>query len=134
MARSAPYPAAMHRSRLHVVLIDSAPEAADAEVAFWAAALGSDPRPEADTPFTVLSPLGSGQVLAHQRLDDGPSRIHLDIETDDVRREVGRLEGHGAVRVGEQDGCVHLRDPAGLLFCVVPVQSDDFDARATTWR
>ncbi len=123
----------MHRSRLHVVLIDSSPEAADAEVAFWAAALGGDPQPEADTPFTVLSALGSGQILAHQRLDDGTSRIHLDIETDDVEREVRRLEGHGAARVGEHDGCIHLRDPAGLVFCVVPVQSDDFEQHATSW-
>jgi Glyoxalase-like domain len=124
----------VHRSRLHVVLIDSAPEAADREVEFWAAALGREPRPETGTPFTTLAPLGSGCLLAHQRLDDGPSRIHLDIESDDTAAEVARLQELGAVRVGEHDGCIHLRDPAGLVFCVVPVQSDDFDQHATTWR
>ena len=36
------------------------------------------------------------------------------------------------MRVGGSDGCVHLRDPAGLIFCVVPVQSDDFEQHATT--
>jgi hypothetical protein len=123
----------MHRSRLHVVLIDSAPEAAEAEVAFWAGALGSDPEPESGTPFTVLAALGGGQLLAHQRLDEGSSRIHLDIETDDTAAEVTRLERLGASRVGEHAGCVHLRDPAGLLFCVVPVQSEDFAERATVW-
>jgi hypothetical protein len=123
----------MHRSRLHVVLIDSPPDVAETEVAFWSGALGRDPVPEAGTPFTVLSPLGSGQVLAHQRLEEGAARIHLDVETDDTEVEVRRLEGLGAARVGEHDGCVHLRDPAGLLFCVVPVQSEDFEEQATVW-
>ncbi len=124
----------MHRSRLHVVLIDSAPEVADAELAFWAAAVGTEPVPEEGTPFSTIAPLGSGKVLAHQRLEDGLSRIHLDIETDDTDAEVRRLEAAGAARVGEYDGCIHLRDPAGLIFCVVPVQSDDFEQQATVWQ
>ncbi len=124
----------MHRSRLHVVLIDSAPEHAAAEVAFWAAALGRAPQEEPGTPFTVLSEIGSGQVLAHQRLDRGASRIHLDIETDDTEAEVARLTGLGATRVGQHGGCVQLRDPAGLILCVVPIQSDDFDQHATVWE
>jgi hypothetical protein len=81
----------------------------------------------------VLAELGPGQVLVHQRLQEGPSRIHLDIETDDIDAEVRRLLGAGAARVGEYDGCVHMRDPAGLIFCVVPVQSDDFEQHATAW-
>jgi hypothetical protein len=123
----------VHRSRLHVVLIDSPPDVADDEVAFWAKALGHTPAPEDGTPFTVLAPLGAGRELAHQRLQEGPSRIHLDVETDDTEAEAGRLLGLGAERVGEYDGCIHLRDPAGLVFCVVPVQSDDFEQHATTW-
>lgn len=124
----------MHRSRLHVVLIDSPPDVAEAEVAFWASALGRKPMPEAGTPFTEVSKFDGGEVLAHQRLEQGVSRIHFDIETDDVAAEVRRLEGLGALTVGGHEGCVHLRDPAGLLFCVVPVQSDDFDQRATAWE
>ena len=123
----------MHRSRLQVVLIDSPPDVAEAEVAFWAAALGHEPTPEVGTPFTEIAPFGNGQVLAHQRLQEGGSRIHLDVETDDPDAEVSRLEKLGAVRVGSSDGVVHLRDPAGLTFCVVPVQSDDFEQHATTW-
>jgi Glyoxalase-like domain len=124
----------MHHSRLHVVLIDSPPDGAEQEVAFWAAALGQEPAAEAGTPFTVLSRLAGGELLAHQRLQDGDARIHFDIETDDPRAEVRRLEALGAVSVGEHDGCVHLRDPAGLIFCVVPVQSEDFEQQATTWE
>jgi hypothetical protein len=116
-----------------VVLIDSPADVADEEVAFWSSALGSTPEPEVGTPFTTLAPLGSGRLLAHQRLENGPARLHLDVETDDTEAEVRRLEALGAARVGEHDGCVHLRDPAGLVFCVVPVQSDDFAEHATTW-
>jgi hypothetical protein len=124
----------MHRSRLHVVLIDTPPDSADAELAFWSAALGSVPEPEAGTPFTSLAPLGSdGHVIAHQRLENGAARIHLDIETDDTQAEVRRLEGLGAVRVGEHEGCVHMRDPAQLVFCVVPVQSENFGQHAKVW-
>ena len=123
----------MHRSRLQVVLIDSPPDVAEAEIAFWAAALGHEPKPEVGSPFTEIAPFGTGRVRAHQRLEEGGSRIHLDVETDYTDAEVTRLERLGAVRVGGSDGCVHLRDPAGLIFCVVPVQSDDFEQHATTW-
>lgn len=123
----------MHRSRLHVVLIDTPPDDADATTAFWAAALGSTPEPEPDSPFTVLATLAGGEVLAHQKLQSGAARLHLDLETDDVAAEVRRLEGLGARGVSATGGCVQLCDPAGLVFCVVPVQSDDFAAHATTW-
>ena len=123
----------MHHSRLHVILIDSPPAESDAAVAFWGAALGRRPEPERDTPFTVLGRLGSGQILAHQRLDEGPPRMHLDIETDDTSAEVARLENLGAARLSEYDGCIQMRDPAGLVFCVVPIQSEDFAEHATAW-
>ncbi len=123
----------MHRSRVQVVLIDSPPDVADAEVAFWAAALGRGSATDADGTFTTLATLGSGVELVHQRLRDGDARVHLDIETDDPDAEVARLRALGAVVVGGQDAAVHLHDPAGLVFCVVPVQSDTFEAEATTW-
>ena len=116
-----------------MVLVDSPPDVAEAEVAFWGGALGHQPVPEEGTPFTVVAPLGAGIQLAHQRLEEGESRLHLDIETDDTEAEVARLVGLGAVQVSERGGCVQLRDPAGLVFCVVPIQSEDFAEHATTW-
>ena len=123
----------MHRSRLHVILLDSPAAVAEQEIDFWAAALGTSPVPEEGTAFTEVATIGHGVLVAHQRLIDGASRIHLDIETDDTDAEAERLVALGATRVGEHDGCLHLTDPAGLLFCVVPVQSDDFAQHATTW-
>ena len=123
----------MHRSRLHVVLIDSPPESADAALDFWSAALGQQPTPEEGTPFSVIARLEGGQIVAHQRLGEGEPRIHLDLESDDTAAEVARLENLGATRMSEYDGCIQLQDPSGLVFCVVPVQSADFDEHATTW-
>ena len=124
----------MHRSRLQVVLIDSAPDVAETEVAFWAAALGRDPLPEPDTPFTVLAELGPGQVLVHQRLQEGPSRIHLDIETDDIEAEVKRLEALGARRVAFVKRWWVLEAPTGQRFCVVRPQRGPLNAsNANAW-
>jgi hypothetical protein len=123
----------VHRSRLQVVLIDSPPEVADAEVAFWAGALGRGSTTDAEGTFTTIAGLGSGVELVHQRLREGDARVHFDIETDDTDAEVARLTAIGAVVVGGHDGAIHLHDPAGLVFCVVPVQSGTFEAEATTW-
>jgi hypothetical protein len=63
-----------------------------------------------------------------------PERVHLDIESDDVEAEVVRLEALGASRVEQVKSWWVMRDPAGLLFCVVRVQSREaFEAHATTW-
>jgi hypothetical protein len=61
--------------------------------------------------------------------------VHLDIETDDVEAEVRRLEALGATRVEVVKTWQIMRDPAGLVFCVVRVQSPaEFAAHATTWE
>ncbi len=61
--------------------------------------------------------------------------MHLDVETDDVAAEVARLTGLGATVAEQQEGFTVLHDPGGLVFCVVPVQTDraSFDEHATTW-
>ena len=58
--------------------------------------------------------------LLIQRLGHGPGRVHLDIHTDDLAAELTRLEDLGAERVQQVHSWRVLRDPAGLLFCVVP--------------
>jgi hypothetical protein len=47
------------------------------------------------------------------------ARLHLDIESDDIEAEVSRLKRWGATEQGRHGSWVVLRDPAGLLFCVV---------------
>lgn len=65
-----------------------------------------------------------------QNIGDGEARLHLDIESDDVEAEVARLTRLGASETERIRGWVVMRDPAGLLFCVVRPESPDFDQRS----
>ncbi len=49
-----------------------------------------------------------------------PSRVHLDIETEDIAAEVARLEKLGAKQVGPVKRWVVMEAPTGHRFCVVP--------------
>ena len=51
---------------------------------------------------------------------DHPSRVHLDIEADDIEAEVRRLERLGAKRIDAIRSWVVLEAPTGHRFCVVP--------------
>jgi hypothetical protein len=70
--------------------------------------------------------------VSFQRIG-GPARVHLDIETDDVEAEVARLVALGAVVADRVEDWVVLQEPAGLPFCVIPVDGADFDSNATAW-
>ncbi len=54
-----------------------------------------------------------------QRLGEGPSRLHLDVHTDNLEEETERLEQLGARRVRRHGDLWVMQDPAGLLFCVI---------------
>ncbi len=103
-------------------------------MSFWAGVQGVEPRRTDGDPYTGLGTVGS-LVFEHQRVgDDTPARVHLDVETDDVTAEVARVVALGATVVEAHDEYTILHDPAGLLFCVVPVQAHDtFEAHALTW-
>ncbi len=62
------------------------------------------------------------------------SRVHLDIETDDIEAEVGRLALLGAKRVSQIESWWVMEAPTGQRFCVVRRTDPHFDERATEWR
>ena len=108
-----------HFSRLLKVVIDVPDAAHDRELAFWEGALGQQ-LPPFDFPEYHGAVLhGLDFWVLTQRLGDGPARVHLDMHTDDLGAEVARLERLGADRVREVHGWQVMRDPAGLLFCVL---------------
>ena len=128
----------MHRSRIGVVLIDHPAGVYDIAAAFWATATGQDiaasNAPPDEDPYDALGLLGGSLKLELQRTGDGtPSRVHLDIETDDVPAETERLVALGATVVEERKSYRIMADPGDLVFCVVPVQTDDFEEHAVTW-
>lgn len=124
-----------HRSRLAAVLADVPPGLYDEEAIFWAGALGVPPTIDpADPNYASFGEVLPGLQFYVQRVDAAP-RIHLDIETDDVDAEVSRLEALGAVRVRQVETWWVLRDPAGMLFCVVAIQCPEaFAQGATRWE
>ena len=103
---------------------------------FWQQALVGTAAPAAadpTSPYVTLAQGAGGLQLILQRVQD-PSRIHLDIETDNVEAEVQRLEHLGARRQAYVETWWIMEDPAGHLFCVVPVHSDDFPTQAHVWQ
>lgn len=126
----------MHRSRLCVALIDHPEDSHDAGLAFWAGATGRRPAETGpDEPFHSLGAFAGGFHVATQRTGSGtPPRMHLDFETDDVDAEVARLEALGARRLRQVEDMWQLTDPGGLVFCVVPVQTAEFDTYAKDWE
>ena len=126
----------MHRSRINGILIDCNVEDIDAAARFWAEALGRpiDPdHPGTRGDYVMLATPPDEISVQIQRVSH-ESRIHLDIETDDIAAEVARLERLGATVDTRVERWVVMRAPSGQRFCVVRVQRDGFPKGATTWE
>ncbi len=124
----------MHRSRLAGVMIDCSEDTMEAGVRFWSQALGLTPASSKDpaSPYVDLEGSRGSVEVGMQRVRD-TSRIHLDIETDDVEGEVQRLEKLGARRRESVETWWVMEDPCGQPFCVVPQQSDASLTEAHVW-
>src|SRR6476469_2111112 len=125
----------VHRSRLNGILIDCKVDDIDAAAQFWAAALGRpiDPdHPGTRGNYVMLESPADEIAVQIQRVDH-ESRVHLDIETDDIPAEVARLEKLGATVDTRMERWVVMRAPSGQRFCVVRVQRDGFDKNANDW-
>lgn len=122
----------MHRILLREVVIDAPSETFSATARFWASALLTQARQVSQFPeFTaLLDPAALSVVGLQDTGQGGPARFHLDIETDDVPAEVARLRRLGAVQVAEGRTWVVMQDPSGLMFDVVPYESDAFGERS----
>lgn len=125
----------MHKSRIGTIVIDCQTSDVDGAAAFWAGALGR-PAQAADDPqfaaYRSLAPV-TGQLPVMVQRVEHPSRVHLDIETDDIAAEVARLEKLGAKRVKQVKTWWVMQAPTGQRFCVVRPQTPDFDAGAKVW-
>ena len=122
----------MHRSRLAGIIIDCRSADLDAAARFWAAALGMHANPREDI-YVPLDASARDLMIAVQQVDH-ESRVHLDIESDDVEAEVRRLEALGAKRVAQVKTWWVLEAPTGQRFCVVQAQQDlSTAAGATLW-
>ena len=124
----------MHRSRFCAVVIDCQMTDIDAAARFWSAALGReiDP-PDAGFPaYRGLAVRADEPLMLVQQVDH-PSRVHVDIETDDVEAEVARLEALGARRVSKVRSWWVMEAPTGHRFCVVRPQRGPLGDDANQW-
>jgi len=126
----------MHRSRINGLLIDCNVDDIDAAARFWAEALGSPVDP--DHPGTrgnyVMLETPPDEISVQIQRVDHESRVHIDIETDDIPAEVARLEKLGATIDRRMERWTVMRAPSGQRFCVVRVQRDGFENNANQWR
>jgi predicted enzyme related to lactoylglutathione lyase len=108
--------------RLAGFLIDCHDGTLEQARTFWSGALGLpivDPDEGGDGRYAVLGTAAGGWHVEVQRVEH-PSRLHLDIETDDVEAEAVRLEALGATRVANPRGRLWvMQAPTGHRFCVV---------------
>ena len=125
----------MHRSRLAGFIIDCNSADLESATRFWSAALGLEVS-RADAGGSRYRALVTAPDEVHIEVQqvDHPSRVHLDIEADDIEAEVRRLEQLGARRIGPVKDWYVMEAPTGQRFCVVRVQRSDFKARANTWH
>jgi predicted enzyme related to lactoylglutathione lyase len=125
----------MHKSKLAGFIIDCNTTDLPAAAEFWSQALGMQaqalPAAEGGKYVKLIDP--SGLHVEVQKVQH-PSRVHLDIETDDVAAEVKRLEALGAKRVDAINTWVVMEAPTGQRFCIVRKQTPDFDQKATQWK
>ncbi|MGQ0620395.1 MAG: VOC family protein [Panacagrimonas sp.] len=125
----------MHKSRLAGFIIDcQTPDLPDA-ARFWGGALGLEirqlPAEEGGKYMQLVDPTDALHIEVQSV--DHPSRVHLDIETDDIEAEVQRLEALGARRLKQIHTWWVMEAPTGQRFCVVRMQSPGFAQSANTW-
>jgi predicted enzyme related to lactoylglutathione lyase len=126
----------MHRSRLGGFIIDCKTDDLEGAASFWGAALGLKVRlsnAAEDKNYAVFDTAPNELDIEVQKVDH-PSRVHLDIETDDIEAEVARLEKFGAKRVAKIHSWWVLEAPTGQRFCVVNVKRSEFATEANVWE
>ena len=125
----------MHKSRLGALVVDCQGGDMFEHAEFWGAALGSTPESrEGQVNAQFLRLDGSpreAQVILQQV--DHPSRVHFDIESDDIEAEVKRLQALGAEVVERMERWVVMEAPSKHRFCIINPIRPDFDEHANVW-
>lgn len=126
----------MHKSRLAGFIIDCKTDDLESAATFWSAALGY-PQKTSDDPVDAnykLLETPDDEVHIEVQQVEHESRVHLDIETDNIEAEVARLEKLGATVVKQVRTWCVMQAPTGQRFCVVTVARRDFDKKANEWK
>ena len=126
----------MHHSRLCSFIIDCRTDDLAEAARFWSQALGRAVAPganPANTNYIGLAMHDDEPIVEVQQVGHA-SRIHLDIESDDIEAEVRRLEALGARRVQAIKTWVVMEAPTGQRFCVIrPQRGGKLGPHANAW-
>ena len=117
----------MHRSRLAGFSIDCQSSDLPAAAGFWSQALGMD-QAGTEPNYIALDARARDLQVEVQQVGH-PSRVHIDIESDDVDAEVARLERLGARRLEKIKTWWVMEAPTGQRFCVIQAKGDLAGAR-----
>ena len=123
----------MHKSRLAGFIIDCRTADLEGAAEFWSHALGLSVRREPGDEKYVNFERTNGLHIEVQKVDH-ESRVHLDIETDDIEAEVSRLEALGAKRVTKVRTWWVMEAPTGQRFCVVRPQGPELAREGNVWE
>jgi catechol 2,3-dioxygenase-like lactoylglutathione lyase family enzyme len=126
-----------HKSRLAGFIIDCQGGDVTASAQFWSAALGFelvDPNEGGEGKYAVLGGTPADLHIEVQKVSH-ESRVHLDIETDDIEAEVLRLKRLGATEVSRPRDArwVVMQAPTGQRFCVVRLRNAKKGPRLNSW-
>lgn len=124
-----------HRSRLSTFVLDCQVDDLAPHVEFWSRALGKrvdSADEDGDGKYARLHTGSDEPILLLQKVSHA-SRIHLDIETDDVDAEVERLAALGAREIERIHTWCVMEAPSGHRFCVVRQQRKPFGPHLNTW-
>jgi predicted enzyme related to lactoylglutathione lyase len=127
-----------HRSRLAGFMIDCQGGDLATAAQFWSQAIGLDiidPDEDGLDRYALLDKLRGDLHVEVQKVEH-ESRVHLDIESDDIEAEVARLVALGATEVSRPHNArwVVMQAPTGHRFCVVRPKSRLTNANATLHR
>ena len=124
-----------HHSRLAGFIIDCNTDDLDASAGFWSQALGmpeTDRYQEGSSVYAELDGSAHGMHIEVQQVSH-ESRVHLDIETNDIEAEVERLEKLGAKKVAFVKRWWVMEAPSGQRFCVVKMKHPERGPAPTRW-
>jgi Glyoxalase-like domain len=125
----------MHKSRLSGFIIDCKTDDVGAAATFWGKALGMEqralPGEEGEKYIQLVDP--SDRLHVEVQSVSHASRVHLDIESDDVEAEVIRLEALGAKRIQHVQTWWVMEAPTGQRFCVVRAKPGTLSQQTSHW-
>ena len=125
-----------HRSRLAGFIIDCQTDDLGAAATFWSQALGvaiGESTADANSAYVQFDETPAALHIEVQKVDH-PSRVHLDIEADDIDAEADRLEKLGAKRIGFVKRWWVMEAPTGQRFCVVQMREDAEREAPNVWK